>query len=97
MAGNVVYQKGRFKVIKTSSDFLVRNNELDYSHHSHFHKLGCAKKCIQLIDQRVLPQSEYVKESIRRLITEEEFDQLRQDKKRTYYNVQGGKALKYKR
>lgn len=97
MSGNVVYQKGRFKVIKTSTDFLVRNNKLDESHHSHFRDLKGAKKCIQLIDRRILPINAWTRESVRRLIAIDEFEQLQIDKKAVYYNVQGGKALKYKR
>lgn len=97
MSAKTVYKKGRFTVLKTSSSFIVRNDKLDYNHHSHFTNLKRAKRCIQLIDKRVLPQNYWWKEALRRLITEEEFENLRICKREAYYNVQGGKTFINKR
>lgn len=72
--GRVVYQKGRFKVIKTESDYVVRNIELDESHHSHFHNLEGAKLGIDLIKKRVLPQNVWWRTALKRLLSEEEFN-----------------------
>lgn len=97
MSSKTVYKKGRFTVIQTKSDFVVRNNTLDYAHHSHFHNLKGAKRCIDLITRRVLPQNLWWREALRRLITEEEFQKLSPNKRQAYYNVQGGKGVKYGR
>ena len=95
--GRVVYQKGRFKVIQTESDYVVRNIELDESHHSHFHNLEGAKLSIDLIKKRVSPHNVWWRTALKRLLSEEEFESLEPDTRQKYHNVQGGKGLKYKR
>ena len=97
LSAKTVYKKGRFTVIKTSTDYIVRNDKLDYAHHSHFSNLKGAKRSIDLINKRVLPQNEWWKEALRRLLTDEEFALLSPDKQQRYYNVQGGKGIRYKR
>lgn len=97
MSAKTVYKKGRFTVIQTSTDFVVRNDKLDYAHHSHFTNLKGAKRCLDLIARRVLPQNEWWREALRRLLTEEEFEQLQPNKRQAYYNVQGGKGVRSKR
>lgn len=95
--GRVVYQKGRFKVIQTKSDFVVRNIELDENHHSHFHNLEGAKLAIDLIKKGLLPSKTWWRIALKRLLTDEEFERLEPDRRQKYHNVQGGKGLKYKR
>lgn len=97
MSSKTVYKKGKFTVIQTSTDYVVRNERLDYAHHSHFHSLKGAKRSIDLISRRVLPQNEWWREALRRLLTEEEYLSLQPNKKQAYYNVQGGKGVKYGR
>ena len=92
-----VYKKGRFTVLQTNTDYVVRNDRLDYKHHSHFHNLKGAKRAIDLITRSVLPSNEWWREALRRLITQEEYEELSPNKRQAYYNVQGGKGVKYGR
>lgn len=97
MSAKTVYKKGRFTVLQTSTDYVVRNDRLDYEHHSHFHNLKGAKRCIDLITRQVLPSNAWWREALRRLLTEEEYLNLQPNKRQAYYNVQGGKGVKYGR
>jgi hypothetical protein len=97
MGARTVYTKGKYTVKKTNHGYVVINNKEDYSHHSHFENLKGASRCLDLIYKRVLPNNEWWREALRRLLSEEEFKELRADKQNKYYNVGGGKGVRYGR
>jgi hypothetical protein len=75
----VVFYHKKFKVfqIGKSSYVIVRKNTTNYSQHSHLSSLNGAIRLIKLLDEGLLPQSEYLKESARRLLKEQEFTKLK--------------------
>ena len=75
----VVFYHRRFKVLKIgeSSFVIVRKYTSSYSEHSHLSSLQGAIQLIRLLDQGLMPSSEYLKESARRLLKEKEFNRLR--------------------
>ena len=97
MGAKTVYTKGKYTVKKTNHGYIVINTKEDYSHHSHFENLRGASRCLELIHKRILPQNAWWREALRRLLSEDEFKQLSADKQNRYYNVQGGKGVKYGR
>lgn len=75
----VVFYHKKFKVLQIgkSSYVIVRKNTTNYSQHSHLSSLNGAIRLIKLLDEGLLPQSEYLKESARRLLKEQEFTKLK--------------------
>lgn len=75
----VVFYHKKFKVLQIgkSSYVIVRKNTTNYSQHSHLSSLNGAMRLIKLLDEGLLPQSEYLKESARRLLKEQEFTKLK--------------------
>ena len=89
----VVDTKGKFKILQTNRDFIIRNIEGKYKQHSHFQKLNDIYKFINIINKGLLPRSKYWKEAARRLLSVEEYGQLRDKRKERYINVQKGVRL----
>ena len=75
----VVFYHRRFKVLQIgkSSYVIVRKNTTNYSEHSHLSSLQGAIQLIKLIDHGLMPSSEYLKESARRILREKEFNKLK--------------------
>lgn len=76
----VVFYHRRFKVLQIgkSSYVVVRKNTPNYSEHSHLSSLHGAISLIRLLDHGLMPHSEYLKESARRLLREKEFSKLKE-------------------
>ncbi len=75
----VVFYHRRFNVLQTgkSSYVVVRKNTSNYSEHSHLSSLHGAISLIKLLDHGLMPKSDYLKESARRLLREKEFNKLK--------------------
>lgn len=86
MAKITIYTKGRFKVVKNAHGYIVINTQGDYDSHSHFKNLEGAKRVLHLIEKHILPNSEWWKEAIRRLVGEEELSTYQPNKRQAYYN-----------
>lgn len=79
----------KFEVRETSRDYIVIRVGGEYSQHAHIKTKQGVRELLYLIEKKWLPRSEYLKESCRRLLTEDEFMELKQKKQR-YYNVNKG-------
>lgn len=86
----VIDIKGKFKILQTNRGFVISNIEGKYKQHSHFQKLSDIYKFIDILNKGLLPKSRYWKEAARRLLTEEEYDQLRDKRKPKYVNINKG-------
>lgn len=75
----VVFYHRRFNVLQIgkSSYVVVRKNTPNYSEHSHLSSLHGAISLIRLLDHGLMPNSDYLKESARRLLREKEFSKLK--------------------
>ncbi|MBW8382764.1 MAG: hypothetical protein K0M69_09645 [Youngiibacter sp.] len=75
----VVYYHKNFKVLKVGfTDYVVvRKHQSSYSQHSHLKSLHGAINLIKLIDSGRLPESDYLKESARRILRDKEFYSLK--------------------
>lgn len=82
----------RFTIKKTSHDYIVIRINGEYKQHSHFRSKSGARKIIELIEHGKMPTKKYFIIAAKRLLTEEEFEQLRGCKKQRYYN-QGGRRI----
>ena len=82
--------KGNMVIKKTSHGYVVVNTDGSYENHSHFTNLKGAQRCILLIKKKILPNDEWWREALRRLLTEEEFAELRPNNRNEYYNVPRG-------
>lgn len=60
-----------------------------YEQHAHLRNISSAKGLINLLMHGLLPKSDYLKESARRLLTEEEYSNLKIPKDK-YYNKPKG-------
>ncbi|SFN69805.1 hypothetical protein [Proteiniclasticum ruminis] len=75
----VVFYHKKFKVLQIgkSSYVVVRKNTTNYSQHSHLSSLNGAIRLIKLLDEGRLPRSDYLKESARRLLKDQEYMRLK--------------------
>ncbi len=74
---------------KTHHGWIVCRSGTDK--HSHFRTKESAKHLKQLLIKGVKPKSPYYLESARRLLTTEEYNHLREERKQKYIN-RGGKV-----
>lgn len=75
----------KFNIIKKHGSYIVRRIDGGYNQHAHINKYSTCKLLIKLIHANKLPTSEYLQDSCRRLLTEEEYVVLR-PKKQKYIN-----------
>jgi len=75
----VVFYHKKFKVLQIgkSSYVVVRKNTTNYSQHSHLSSLNGAVRLIRLLDEGFLPHSDYLRESARRLLKDQEYKKLK--------------------
>lgn len=79
-----------FKVIKTSRDYVIIRDGGTYDQHGHIRNRRTVNQLIRYIELGKLPTSRYLRECARRLLTDEEYNNL-QDKRKDYYiNVNKG-------
>ncbi|MDF2543473.1 MAG: hypothetical protein K0S47_3191 [Herbinix sp.] len=78
-----------FEIKQNSRGFIVVRKGGLYSQHSHHKTLRSCHELIKLIKCGKLPKSKYLRGSCQRLLTEEEYQQLRESKQQ-YYNVNKG-------
>lgn len=89
----VIDIRDNFKILQTGRDFIVANTHLKYKNHAHFRKLKDIYKFINIINKGLLPRSFYWKEAARRLLSVEEYGQLRDKRKPRYVNINKGVRL----
>ena len=83
----------RFTIKRTSHDYVVIRIGGTYDQHSHFRNKSGARKIIELLTHNQLPTKKYFKDAAKRLLTEEEYKQLKGGKKQKYYNRGGRKVV----
>ena len=79
----------KFRIKQNSKYFTLIRDDGVYNHHSHYQKESTCKLVIDLIHKGKLPRSKYLRESVKRLLTEEEYEQMSDKKKPKYYNKGG--------
>ena len=85
-----ILTKGRFKVVQNAHGYIVINTHEGYEQHSHFTSIKGCKRCLMFIEKGILPVDAWWQEAVRRLLSPEEFEQLRMKDKQQYYNVNKG-------
>lgn len=83
----------RFTIKRTSHDYVVIRVNGEYEQHSHFRSKSGARKIIELLQHNKMPTKKYFITAAKRLLTEEEFNQLQGSKKQKYYNRGGRKVI----
>ena len=75
----VVFYHKKFKVLQIgkSSYVVVRKNTTNYSQHSHLSSLNGAIRLVKLLEEGKLPHSDYLRESARRLLKDQEYTKLK--------------------
>ena len=69
---------------KTHGHYVVYNTEKDKAH-THIRSAKTARKLISLLERGILPDSPFLIESARRLLTIDEFMKLKEHKKKQHY------------
>ena len=76
-----------FRIKRTTRDWVVCRIGGKYEQHAHFRSKKGALKCIELIEKREFPTSEYFIGSVQRLLTIDEISKLTvHHKKEKYIN-----------
>ena len=79
----------KLSIIKQHGSYIVRRVDGEYKQHAHISSMSGCQLLIRFIRQNRLPTSKYLQGSCRRLLTEEEYSQLR-PKKQRYHNINKG-------
>ena len=75
-----------FEIKQNSRGYIIIRVGGEYRQHSHHKTLKSCHDLIKLIEVNKLPKSKYLRGSCQRLLTNEEYQQLRPSKQ-MYYNV----------
>jgi len=76
----VIYYTSKYEIVQTHRNYVVRrksNHGGTYEQHSHFKKLEHAKSFLKIIDKGLMPRSQYWMEAARRIMSEDEFNNLK--------------------
>lgn len=85
---NVILIEKSFIVCKVRRGYLLKRCYGDYKQHAHFRNYEGAIRCLDFIKDNELPRNDYFREALKRLLTDEEFSNLREKKaKDRYRNV----------
>ena len=79
----------KLEIVKQHGGYIVSRVDGEYSQHAHVSTMNGCQLLIRFIRQNRLPTSTYLQGSARRLLTDEEYSQLR-PKKQRYHNVNKG-------
>ena len=75
----------QFTIKEESRGYVVVRKNGEYTQHAHLSTLNGCRELIILIEKGLLPKSQYLQGSCRRLLTHEEFLKLKKPKDK-YYN-----------
>lgn len=78
-----------FEIKQNSRGCVIVRTGGEYSQHAHIKTLDGCVTLIRLIDKNKLPNNRYLQGSCKRLLTSEEYEQLKPCKQ-MYYNVNRG-------
>lgn len=87
----------KFKIIQSKDYVTVVNINGAYENHTHLKRMSTARMLIKLMKKKVVPKSEYLRESVKRCTLDERYikdidNKIAKDKnKQNYHNVGGGK------
>ena len=93
-----LFTQGEFRVLDVGDSIMVARIGFDKQYHGHVKKanskgknkgIGTIKKLLQCIDAQKKADTFYLREFQRRLLTEDEYRQLRDKRKPAYYNTHG--------
>ena len=87
--GGIARMKAELEIKQNSRGYILIRKHGEYSQHAHLKSLKACNDLIKLIELNKLPRGRYLKGSCKRLLTEEEYNQLRPGKQ-MYYNVNKG-------
>lgn len=71
--GKVVYTKNEFMVIENSRGHVIINMDGKYKNHGHIRKLSTCRMLIGLIHKRIIPDSNYLRETCLRICLDEKY------------------------
>jgi hypothetical protein len=79
----------KFDIKRNSRGFILVRIDGEYSEHAHLKSMQGCLNLIKLIRNNKLPRSKYLRGSCQRLLSEEEYRQLKESKQK-YVNVNKG-------
>lgn len=89
----------RYKIIQTGvNEVVVANVDGEYRNHTHLKRMKTAEMLIRLMKKKVIPKSEYLRESVKRVtldnkyIQDIEYKQAKDKDKKNYRNIGGRRA-----
>ncbi|MBU5669645.1 hypothetical protein KQI68_07300 [Peptoniphilus sp. MSJ-1] len=69
----VVYKDKKYTVKKNRYGFILCNNHGDYDNHGHFKRFNTCMLLIGLMESNVVPDSEYLRQSVLRISIDEKY------------------------
>ena len=83
-----IWEDREFKIIRANRDYILIRKDFPYKYHAHFKKLYGCHLIINLYHKKLIPYQRYFRGSIKRLTTDEEYNNFTNQKpKPKYRNV----------
>ena len=91
-----LYQDNKYKIKKNGRGYVLINLQGEYENHGHFKSIGICFKLIQMIEEGIVPNSNFLREGAIRISIDNEYTnrvktKLEKDKnKPKYININKG-------
>lgn len=69
----VIYDDGKYSIKKFKGSYILCNNLGTYENHGHFKKYDTCLLVIKLMEKNIVPDSSYLRESVLRISTDENY------------------------
>lgn len=88
------YSDTKYTVKKNQYDFILRNNLGEYENHGHFKKFSTCMLLIRLMENDIVPESNYLRKAVLRISIDDKYlekVQIKMNKqKKKYININKG-------
>lgn len=94
--GRVVYQEDEYLVVEDKNGHVIINTKGEYRNHGHIKTDNTAKLLIRLMKNKIVPDSNYLRETVLRISLDDDYknkirNKIEKDKnKQKYFNPQKG-------
>lgn len=89
-----VYRDSKYTVKKNRFDFILCNNVGEYENHGHFKKFSTCMLLIRLMENNIVPDSNYLRQAVMRISVDDKYlekVQIKMNKpKKKYININKG-------
>ena len=83
-----IWEDKEFRIIRCKRDYVLIRKNFAYKYHAHFEDLKGAKTVVVLFYKKLIPHGRYQRGSMKRLTTDEEYENFVEQRKKPKYRNQ---------